>query len=188
MKFQIYILGFLLRHGKQHGYNLAKLIKKEVSFFVDINQSTIYYHLEKLEIKGFVDSKKEKNGKRPDKFIYSITEKGEKEFTRITEKMYKSEYTPEFDFDSALYFTDIDKKHDLVRALNDKKEKLETKISKLSSLLEEAKESIEEEKKDMIDAIYEHRLMHFNAELEWTNKTLSKLHKKPVLIWGGFSD
>ena len=57
-----------------HGYKIKQLIAERALDFAHIKLPTIYYHLEKLQAKGFVTSEIEKEGKRPDRFDYTITE------------------------------------------------------------------------------------------------------------------
>jgi len=62
------------------GYNLKKIFDKSIYGVWTANLSQIYRELAILEKKGFVSSTIQKQEDRPDKKVYSITEKGEAAF------------------------------------------------------------------------------------------------------------
>lgn len=75
------ILGFL-SYGKMSGYDLAKTFTPTAQFFWSAQNSQIYLELEKLEKKKLVKYRVVEQKGRPDKKMYSITEKGKEEFLR----------------------------------------------------------------------------------------------------------
>ena len=75
------VLGFL-NYGKMSGYDLAKAFGSSVQFFWHAQQSQIYLVLDKLEREGFATYEPMPQSDRPNKKLYSITEKGRTEFMR----------------------------------------------------------------------------------------------------------
>lgn len=64
----------LLRGGADHGYSLAERLD---SFgFADVNVSTLYRVMRRMEDAGWVVSSWEQGGKGPQKRVYTITETG----------------------------------------------------------------------------------------------------------------
>ena len=76
---QLLLLGMLLE-GKVHGYRLNEYIRHTMSLYTNIKKSTVYYTLEKLEKDGYVVQETEREGKRPERRVYQITEKGKTYF------------------------------------------------------------------------------------------------------------
>jgi len=77
MSLQHAILG-ILSYKPTTGYDLKHIIDKNISYIWSAKLSQIYRDLGSLERKGYVTTRIEKQGGRPDKKIYSVTEEGEK--------------------------------------------------------------------------------------------------------------
>ncbi len=97
------ILG-LLEDKPRHGYEIKKQIKDVISTFAALEVESIYYSLTLLEKKGFVQKKASSAGHRPEKFIYSITAKGQERFRQLLTKTLLTAERPNFSIDVALYF------------------------------------------------------------------------------------
>ena len=89
MAIQIYILSKLME-GDNYPYNLKKQIS-ELQSLDSINgltESKLYYHFESLAKQGLIETKEViKEDNRPDKHVFSITEKGRE---ALPKKIYKS--------------------------------------------------------------------------------------------------
>jgi len=79
---QLILLGILLG-GKTHGYRLNEYVTHAMGLYADIKKSTVYYTLEKLEKDGYVEHETEREGKRPERRVYQITEKGKSYFLQL---------------------------------------------------------------------------------------------------------
>ncbi|MCP5500192.1 MAG: PadR family transcriptional regulator [Leptospiraceae bacterium] len=75
------ILGILLHEG-MHGYKINQMLDFTGNS-IHIGKANAYKILAKFEELGFVTQKKEAQSNFPDKNVYSITEKGKKEFNRL---------------------------------------------------------------------------------------------------------
>ena len=71
------ILG-LLTYEDMSGYDLSKYFDKSLSFFWNAQRSQIYRELGKLEDEGLAEVEVVHQEDKPDKKLYSITEKGYK--------------------------------------------------------------------------------------------------------------
>jgi DNA-binding PadR family transcriptional regulator len=100
---ELLILG-LLKDKPRHGYEIKKQIKNVVSTFAVLEVESIYYTLNLLEKKGFVKKVTASEGSRPEKFVYSLTSKGEQRFTQLLTKSILTVERPNFSIDIALYF------------------------------------------------------------------------------------
>ncbi|MGE7841696.1 PadR family transcriptional regulator [Lysinibacillus sp. NPDC093712] len=89
MAIQIFILSKLME-GDNYPYNLKKQIS-ELQSLDSINgltESKLYYHIESLAKQGLIETKEViKEDNRPDKHVFSITEKGR---DALPKKIYKS--------------------------------------------------------------------------------------------------
>ena len=88
----------ILNFGDATGYEIKKHSSEGAfSFFVDISYGTIYPTLSRLEAEGLVIGRSETQSGKPDKKVYSITEKGRVEFIRMLDAIpqrdkFKSEF------------------------------------------------------------------------------------------------
>ena len=77
------VLG-ILKKESMGAYDIQKLVEyRNISKWVKISTPSIYKKVIQLEKKGFITSHIEKDGKMPEKAIYSLTADGEKEFERL---------------------------------------------------------------------------------------------------------
>jgi len=101
----------LLKDGPKHGYEIKRLIEDELFRFVGLKIRSIYYPLKKMEKLGLVKKDIGREGKWPEKYVYSLTLKGEKIFDHLITESFLSIERPYFNIDLSLYFLQyVDKK------------------------------------------------------------------------------
>lgn len=77
------VLG-MLKKEPMGAYDIQKLVEyRNISKWVKISSPSIYKKTIRLEEKGFIKGDIVKEGKMPEKAVYSLTEAGEKEFERL---------------------------------------------------------------------------------------------------------
>lgn len=77
------VLGMLKRESLS-AYELQKLVEyRNISKWVKISTPSIYKKVLQLEQKGFITSRMQKDGKMPQKAVYSLTKTGEEEFEKL---------------------------------------------------------------------------------------------------------
>lgn len=77
----------ILSLGDATGYEIKKMVAEgSFSFFSEASYGSIYPALGKLMAEGFVSCRDMPQDKRPDKKIYSLTEKGRNELTKSLRK------------------------------------------------------------------------------------------------------
>jgi DNA-binding PadR family transcriptional regulator len=177
MKIPFYLLGLLIRYGPQHGYSLKQIIEETISDFAKIKLPTIYYHLDKLKENGYVAETTGKEGNRPEKIVFTITDKGKKYYDELFIRQLSENYSPEFALDGVLYFTDrVD--HDLLlKDLMKKELELAEKIRTLGFHKDHCLKYIDDPGRFSAEAIFEHHRIHLQAELEWLKKTIKGLSR-----------
>ena len=177
MKVPLYILGFLLRFGPQHGYRLKQCLE-DASDFAQIKLPTVYYHLEKMKKKGLVKASQEKEGKRPEKWVYAITDAGKIAFRQMLEDALKSQFQTEFLFDAALYFGDVLEPQHIINAINRRIHNVELILKHLATHQLDVLSQISEQPettKILEKSLFRHHQYHYQAELTWLKETLKNL-------------
>lgn len=101
----------LLMDGPKHGYEIKRNIEEDLFPFVALKVKSIYYPLKKMEQLKLVSKDVGREGKFPEKFVYSITPKGKKIFNHLITESFVSIERPYFNIDLSLYFLQyVDKK------------------------------------------------------------------------------
>ena len=172
----MYILGLLQRYGPQHGYQIKKTITQQLSDFTHIKLPTIYYHLEKMETGGLLAAGREKDGSRPEKTIYSTTQKGIDVFQNKLKKLLDFDYRPSFPSDGVFYFSDSLEGPEIAEHLKIYIRKLTEIIASIQKHHSETLTFVPNEMKTMVSIIFSHHEHHYQAELDWALESLNKLN------------
>lgn len=94
----------LLKESPKHGYEIKKRIKDILSIFAGVEIKSIYYPLKKLQQEGYLSRRSTKSGRRPTRFVYTLTAKGEAAFEDLLYKSLLEFKRPLFSLDLSLYF------------------------------------------------------------------------------------
>lgn len=96
------VLGMLIKEP-QSAYDIQKLVEyRNISKWVKISTPSIYKKVLQLEEKGFITSEQIKEGKMPEKSVYSITKEGNEEFSRLMHEISDSSVYFMFDFNAVI--------------------------------------------------------------------------------------
>jgi len=180
----LYILGLLRRFGPQHGYQIKKIIAEQLSDFTQIKLPTIYYHLEKMEADGFLAANCEKPGFRPEKTVYTITDKGTEAFRKMLFDLLEFNYRPAFPADGVFYFSDNLEPEIISKNIKIYIEKLKNILVHLEKHGNETMQFIPYEMKLMVNIIFSHHVRHYQAELDWATESYNHLNEKEGLNHG----
>lgn len=175
MKIPFYLLGLLIRYGPQHGYRLKQIIEERISDFAKIKLPTIYYHLQKLKEQGYVTEYADKDGNRPERMVYSITESGGRYFDDLFLLQLQESYSPEFSLDGILYFMERSSVPTLTKSLSHKRQELLAKLEALERHKTAALCNIPESGRFSAEAIFEHHRCHLQAEADWLENIMEGL-------------
>ena len=94
----------LLMEGPKHGYEIKRQIEEELVPFLGLKIKSIYYPLKKMEKLGLVVKDAGREGNFPERFTYSVTDKGRKIFDHLLTENFLSIERPYFNVDLSLYF------------------------------------------------------------------------------------
>ncbi|MBI4563265.1 MAG: PadR family transcriptional regulator [Planctomycetes bacterium] len=97
------LLGLLMKKP-QHGYELKRKIDATLENVAAISSGTLYYTLQRMQDKTWVSGRRERQGNRPERTVYSITSAGRREFQRLLRKSLFEKERPYFSFDLGLFF------------------------------------------------------------------------------------
>jgi DNA-binding PadR family transcriptional regulator len=126
----------LLKDGPKHGYEIRSIVKSKITPFFAIESTSIYYPLKQLEKEKLVKFSSAQAGKRPEKYVYQLTAKGEARFDRLLKDSLVTIERPFFNLDLALYFISYLKPKEIRRRLNARLnllQRLEKQLSELTS-------------------------------------------------------
>lgn len=151
----------LLKEGPKHGYEIKKEIKEILSTFIGVDLKSIYYPLKILEEKDFLVKKIDRQGRRPLRFIYALTPKGEERFSQLLSRSFLDFKRPQFSLDLSLYFLKFIKPRVAKRRL---KARISV-LKKLSRALRQTISSLKNKRTSLsISSILEHNLQMVDTE------------------------
>ncbi len=165
MSTRLAILGLLQDHP-MYGYELKSIIEDHMAEWTSIAFGSIYFALNKLSQEGFIQKiATEQEGNRPSRTIYEITTDGKKEFLHLLRNQWARVEREYYDFDIALFFQEYLSSTEIVEMLAKKIAVLEMTINNVES---HRKETLADpEVPQTAVYIFDHSLVHMNAELEW---------------------
>ena len=79
---RLLLLG-LLRQREMHGYRLNEFIDRFLQVCSDLKKPTAYFLLDKMAAEGYVRASADREGRYPERKIYSITPEGEAYFLSL---------------------------------------------------------------------------------------------------------
>jgi DNA-binding PadR family transcriptional regulator len=116
MDLRLMIMGLLMK-GPAHGYDLKQTLERELSPFFEVSATPLYYTLKKLEQEGLVTQWGTVSGRRPKKYVYSLTDKGQEEIKDLLLKNITHLHRPSLNLDISLYFLNVLDPLDVVKTL-----------------------------------------------------------------------
>ena len=162
----------LLKEGPKHGYEIKKTITQVLSTFADLDSTSIYYPLKRLEKKGLVTKRSGRKGKRPEKLIYKITKEGERVFTKLLDDNFLTFQRPIFNIDLSLYFLPLVKSGLAQSRLRSRLRGMK----KIMRWLKERRTSLAKKRKTYhLLAIIEHQITLVKADIAFTQNLIKNL-------------
>jgi|SRR6185312_4438320 len=170
----------LLRQRPMHPYEIQRLIReRKKEDFLDLKRGSLYHAIARLQQDGFIESiETTREGRRPERTIYRLTEDGEKELlTRLRELLAKPAR------DSSPFFAAVSFLAHL--APNDVVERLESRVQ----VLEEEIAGIDAAVSDLLPRIgrlvlleAEYARAMREAELRWVQSVIAVIRAER-LTW-----
>ena len=102
---ELLLLG-ILRREAMHGYRLVEIVETGLRSCTDLKKPTAYFLLGKLARAGMVTRTRTREGKRPPKWVYRLTPKGEENFQAMLRKNLAEFVAPKNPGSAGLAFLD----------------------------------------------------------------------------------
>jgi len=157
----------LIKESPKHGYEIKMRIKEILSLFAGVDLKSIYYPLQVLEKQGLIAKKINREGRRPERFVYTLTPKGENRFNELLSRSFLDFKRPQFSLDLSLYFLNY-LKPDIVRRRLRARQLI---LKKLSRGLEQMIKS-KKAKKASLGRILEHNLQMVETEARFLSELI----------------
>lgn len=157
----------LIKESPKHGYEIKMRIKEILSLFAGVDLKSIYYPLQVLEKQGLIAKKINREGRRPERFVYTLTPKGENRFNELLSRSFLDFKRPQFSLDLSLYFLNY-LKPDIVRRRLRARQLI---LKKLSRGLEQMIKS-KKAKKASLGRILEHNLQMVETETRFLSELI----------------
>ena len=167
---ELVILG-LLKDKPRHGYEIKKQINDFLTYFAGLESESIYYSLRSLENKGLVKKKVTASENRPDKYVYSLTDKGRERFIALLDRSFLHIERPYFGIDISLFFLPHLKPESVRRKLRARLrilKKIESNLMKVYPVFQN------QNSPHLLD-ILEHNLDLMRAEMSFISKLINRI-------------
>lgn len=169
---ELVILG-LLKDMPRHGYEIRKQINEFITYFAGLEYESIYYSLKFLEKKGLVKKKITASKNRPDKYVYSLTEKGRQRFNNLLDSSFLHIQRPFFGIDLSLFFLSHLSQESARRKLRARLRILK----KIESGLLRVYGEFKDKQPPHLLAILEHNLELMKAEIGFISSLITQMDK-----------
>ena len=165
MERELLLLG-LLRQSEMHGYKIIEFIESNLAMCSDLRKPTAYFLLDKMAQNGWISWTEEREGNRPPRRIYQITDKGELEFQKLL-RASLAHYEPvKFSDDIALAFADGLPHTELLELLQQRRNALQRIVE--STRLTPAHPGL-------VQLVIDHQRIHLESELVWMDELLERI-------------
>ncbi len=170
MERELLILG-LLKAQSQHGYQINEFIEKNLGRVSNMKKATAYAILKRLEQEGCATSSPGREGNRPTKRVYSITEKGEKRFEKLLREVLASSGGTIPAEEIGILFIDHLPVRDALACLN-------ARLAKLERLLETYRSVPKHRNALGMDLAIARRIRMAEADRDWLKETIALWEKR----------
>jgi DNA-binding PadR family transcriptional regulator len=156
---ELLLLG-LLKESPKHGYEIKRKIHEILTFFAGVELKSIYYPLNIMEKDGLVAKQASKPSMRPERFVYTLTPKGQGRFQELLSKSFLDFKRPQFSLDLSLYFLRYMKPQIARRRLRARL----LILNRITKMLEQMIRARASKKSPFLSTILEHNLQMVRAE------------------------
>lgn len=161
-----------------HGYEIKHMIEDHMGDWTDIKFGSIYFSLSKLAEEDNIEVVEEsRQGNRPSRTIYRITDKGRQEYLRLLRKLFTSDNRTLYSLDIGIFFIKDLPKEEAAKYLDEQISKTAGTIEYLNKHFQQLRDNPNVPKQ--ADLIVNHSLKHTQAEYAWlieARKQLDELY------------
>ncbi len=159
----------LLDEEPMHPYEMATRMRiRHHDEFIRLNFGTLYHTVEVLERNGWiVPLEREKEGRRPERTVYQLTDEGREKLTRTLAEIIRTPQKEYPQFAAGLMFMHHLKAHDAAAQLKERAEALDRIIDKFETVLRELLHA-GVSRLALIEV--EHKIAMLDAERRWVRQ------------------
>lgn len=168
MEHRLLVLGLLLS-GRMHGYRLNELLEHSMGFYADLKKPTAYYTLKKLEEEGCVRYEVEREGNRPERRVYEITERGRELFFELLRENLRKFSQPYYADEVGLALMNHLPTAEVRELLLEKRAKAEALLESIRGHPAHG---------TTWHHVLSHATTHLEAEIEWLDGVIDELESK----------
>lgn len=162
---RLVLLGILSRHP-MHGYEIKHIIEDHMGDWTDIKFGSIYFALSKLAEDGSIEIAEEtREGNRPSRTVYRITEKGGQEYLRLLRELWSGTDDIQYPIDIGVFFMKSIPKTEIEEYLAKRIERMQQQLDYLQKHRSEHEQNPHIPPQAM--AVIGHAKLHMEAELKW---------------------
>lgn len=170
---KLVLLG-LLCDKPMHGYEIKHIIEDHMDDWTDIKFGSIYFALSKLAEEQALEIAEEgRDGNRPSRTVYRITEKGRQEYLRLLRELWMSDNRTLYSFDVGLFFINSLPKEEVAGYLDQRISRAEESIRYLNRHAEAMRGN--PHIPAQARAIISHTQKHMEAERGWLTEVKESL-------------
>lgn len=166
MNRQLLLLG-LLRIQKMHGYQLNDFLERRLRFITDLKKSTAYYTLDKLAQEGYVSCYTEREGNRPERRVYELTDRGAAHFYELLIANLHHFHQTFYPDEIGVLFMNHCSPEKVHAALQEKRAQAEAELATIGS-------EVDHDADSPVQYVIEHRRAHLRADLDWIDQLLAR--------------
>lgn len=178
------LLGILMS-GPKHGYQVSLYVRELMSRLAKMTPGSIYYNLKRMDREGLLKRRTSRQGNRPERQVYTITDKGVREFKRLLTASLFTKERPVWPFNLAVFFLRHADPEEARRAIKERLKRLKREREEV-----EVMEKVAEDMKLAfhLSSLIQHGLLHLKAEISWTKGLLKGLEEKRPLVGADYED
>jgi DNA-binding PadR family transcriptional regulator len=172
----------LLMERPMHPYEMKlKMKERGHDQVIRLKGGSIYDTVERLEEGGFITSQApSREGRRPERTVYAITEDGREEITAWMREMLAQPVNDYPQFAAALAFLAVLDKDEVVRLLRARTALLESQIARNENGLENLQKTLAIPRLFLVEA--EYGVVMNRAELEWVRSLIRDIEESRLWI------
>jgi len=164
MEKKLLLLG-ILRNQEMHGYQLNEMLGKGSGIPIKLSKPNAYRLLNKMEQDGWVVYREEREGNRPPRRVYAITNEGEREFQRMLRNSLAGYPVPEFPSSVALNYLELLPTPEVIALLQQRREDVAARFNDMAAIPAEVRE--------MHPGI-EYLFRFYRFEIDWLDEIIAQ--------------
>ena len=165
MERKLLVLG-LLMNAEMHGYQINEMIEMHLGSGIQLKKSLVYKLLTAMTKDGWLIYTEEREGNRPTRRVYTISEKGKAAFQELLRDSLADYKPADFLGHIAIGYLDMLPPEQSVPLLLQRRQKIEVLLQKTQNL---------EIHHGSHQLTIDHQIHHYQSELEWLDEVIEKV-------------